>query len=108
VDIALHGNTAEAVIRFRDTGPGIPPEEIGRIWDRLFRGDKSRSQRGLGLGLSLVKAIVEAHRGRVEVVSQPGKGSEFVVYLPGSTCEDKGKLPPKFEPRLATLHPPTN
>jgi signal transduction histidine kinase len=61
---------------------GIPPDELGRIWDRLFRGDKSRSQRGLGLGLSLVKAIVEAHKGRVEVSSKPGEGSEFRVYLP--------------------------
>jgi signal transduction histidine kinase len=64
---------------------GIPTEELGRIWDRLFRGDKSRSQRGLGLGLSLVKAIVEAHNGRVEVFSELGKGSEFRVYLPRET-----------------------
>jgi signal transduction histidine kinase len=61
---------------------GIPPEEQDKIWDRLYRGDKSRSQRGLGLGLSLVKAFVEAHRGRVEVASKPGAGSEFTVHLP--------------------------
>lgn len=67
---------------FRDTGIGIPPEEQPRIWERLFRGDKSRSQRGLGLGLNLVKAFVEAHGGKVSVTSEPGKFSEFTVILP--------------------------
>jgi len=70
------------VVRFQDTGIGIDPDEQSRIWDRLYRGDKSRSQRGLGLGLSLVKAIVQAHQGRVEVSSKPGAGSEFLVFLP--------------------------
>lgn len=70
------------VVRFHDTGIGIPPEEQDRIWTRLYRGDKSRSRHGLGLGLSLVKAVVEAHQGRVEVVSAVGKGSEFTVRLP--------------------------
>jgi signal transduction histidine kinase len=60
---------------------GIPPEEINRIWERLFRGDRSRSQRGLGLGLSLVKAIVEAHGGAVSVRSVVGEGSTFTVIL---------------------------
>jgi len=82
LDICMRCDAKEASIIFRDTGMGIPTEELGRIWDRLFRGDKSRSQRGLGLGLSLVKAIVEAHKGRVEVFSKPGEGSEFRVYLP--------------------------
>jgi heavy metal sensor kinase len=65
-----------------DTGPGIPADELPRIWDRLFRGDTSRAERGLGLGLSLVKAIVEAHGGTVEVSSQPGRGTAFAVRLP--------------------------
>ena len=82
--INIHGqrDTTELTIKFHDTGMGIPAEEQGKIWDRLYRGDKSRSQRGLGLGLSLVKAFVEAHRGRVEVTSQIGQGSEFTVHLP--------------------------
>jgi signal transduction histidine kinase len=69
-------------VRVSDTGMGIPPNEQPRIWERLYRGDKSRSQRGLGLGLSLVKAIVEAHHGTVSVQSQPGEGSEFTVHVP--------------------------
>jgi signal transduction histidine kinase len=66
----------------RDTGPGIAPLDRPRIFDRLYRGDRSRSERGLGLGLSLVKAIVEAHKGRVTVESAPGPGSTFTVRLP--------------------------
>ncbi len=66
----------------KDNGFGITLEEQPRIWDRLYRGDKSRGQRGLGLGLSLVKAVVKAHGGQVTVRSDPGSGSEFIVRLP--------------------------
>ena len=82
VTIAVHRDAAAALAVFRDTGIGIPPEEQGKIWTRLYRGDKSRSQRGLGLGLSLVKAVVHAHGGEVTVSSEPNKGSEFTVRLP--------------------------
>jgi signal transduction histidine kinase len=82
VVLRLDREPETVVIRFRDTGPGIPEEEQPRIWDRLYRGDKSRSQRGLGLGLSLVKAVVEAHGGSVKVQSRPGEGAEFEVRLP--------------------------
>jgi signal transduction histidine kinase len=70
------------VLIVTDTGFGIPPEELPHIWDRLYRGDKSRSQRGLGLGLSLVKAIVQAHHGEVAVSSQRGQGARFSLTLP--------------------------
>jgi len=66
----------------RDTGAGIPEHEIPRIWDRLYRGDQSRATRGLGLGLSLVRASIEAQRGTVTVESQPGRGSTFTMTLP--------------------------
>jgi signal transduction histidine kinase len=68
-------------LRVRDTGIGIPADELPHIWDRLFRGDVSRTERGLGLGLSLVKAIVEAHGGTVTVHSELGHGSTFTVSL---------------------------
>jgi signal transduction histidine kinase len=80
VSTALDGG--EAVLTVTDTGVGIPPGERPRIWDRLYRGDASRSERGLGLGLSLVKAVVEAHGGRVDALSSPGAGATFVVRLP--------------------------
>jgi signal transduction histidine kinase len=82
VAISIRDEPDQAVVVFRDTGIGIAPEEQPKIWERLYRGDKSRSQRGLGLGLSLVKAVVEAHQGQVAVSSQPGTGSEFTVRLP--------------------------
>lgn len=82
VTISVRDEPGRAVARFRDTGIGIPSGEQDKIWVRLYRGDKSRSQRGLGLGLSLVKAIVEAHGGSVTVASQADLGSEFTVSLP--------------------------
>jgi signal transduction histidine kinase len=82
IRIEAYRDRADAVLSVADTGIGIPADELPRIWDRLYRGDKSRSERGLGLGLSLVKAIVEAHGGRVGVTSAPGTGSRFELTLP--------------------------
>jgi signal transduction histidine kinase len=84
VEIACHRVPEGVRVTIRDNGIGIPLEEQSRIWDRLYRGDKSRSQRGLGLGLSLVKAVVEAHAGVITVQSEIGKGSEFIVLLAAS------------------------
>ena len=80
VRVAREGD--RALLRVSDTGPGIPADELPRIWERLFRGDRSRAERGLGLGLSFVKAIVEAHGGAVRAESRPGAGSTFDVSLP--------------------------
>jgi len=82
VTISVRDESGQAIVHFRDTGIGIPVEEQDKIWSRLYRGDKSRSQRGLGLGLSLVKAVVEAHGGKATVISRVNQGSEFTVTLP--------------------------
>jgi signal transduction histidine kinase len=82
--LAAETRGARVAITVRDTGPGIPAEEQEKIWQRLYRGDHSRSQRGLGLGLSVVKALVEAHGGTVAVANHPGGGAIFTVELPAS------------------------
>jgi signal transduction histidine kinase len=81
VTIRGTSGNGKARMEFVDNGIGIAPEEQPRIWERLYRTDKSRSQRGLGLGLSLVKAMVEAHGGIVSVQSAAGTGSTFAVEL---------------------------
>jgi len=60
VDLAAKQSGDEIIIEVKDSGMGIAPDDLPKIWDRLYRGDKSRTQRGLGLGLSLVKAVVQA------------------------------------------------
>ncbi|MEI9950187.1 MAG: HAMP domain-containing sensor histidine kinase [Pseudomonadota bacterium] len=82
VEISVIAAGDSAVLSITDTGVGIAPENLDRVWDRLFRADPSRGARGLGLGLSLVKAVIEAHGGSVAVESSLGKGSTFVVRLP--------------------------
>ena len=82
VEVEIGADNQAATLRVRDSGPGIPAAEMTRIFDRLFRGDTSRTERGLGLGLSLVKAVVEAHGGTVSVESEPGRGAVFTVRLP--------------------------
>lgn len=86
VDVEVRRAGDRALLEVRDSGVGIPADEQPRIWDRLFRGDTSRAERGLGLGLSFVKAIVEAHGGTVSVASAPGAGSTFTVSLPCLTA----------------------
>ncbi len=82
VTVSAAQNQHQVQMAVADTGMGIAPKDIEKIWDRLYRGDKSRSQRGLGLGLSVVKAIVQAHHGEVTVSSQPGQGARFSLALP--------------------------
>lgn len=74
--------SGNAIISVADHGMGIRPDEINKIWDRLYRGDRSRSKRGLGLGLSFVRAIVEAHGGSVYAEGEPNKGAIFTIRLP--------------------------
>ncbi|NLM95061.1 MAG: cell wall metabolism sensor histidine kinase WalK [Firmicutes bacterium] len=73
-----------AVIRVRDTGPGIDPEELPLIWERFYKGDKSRRSGpgGTGLGLVIVKQLVEKHGGFVDVECPPEGGAVFIVSLP--------------------------
>ena len=69
-----------------DTGCGIEPEHISRLFERFYRVDKARSRKmgGTGLGLAIVKHIAQAHHGHIEVNSTPGKGSTFSIILPAT------------------------
>jgi signal transduction histidine kinase len=71
----------DAVLVVSDTGPGIPVAEHSRVWERLYRGDSSRSERGLGLGLAMVRVIVEAHGGRVTLENSATGGAVFTIRL---------------------------
>lgn len=84
VTVSLTNDGEDARIIVRDTGIGIPPEALPRVFDRFYRVDKdhSRSQGGTGLGLYLVQWIAETHGGGVSVESVHGKGSTFTVRLP--------------------------
>lgn len=82
VRIAVERTETHAVLTVEDSGIGIEPEHLDKIWQRLYRADPSRSRQGLGLGLSFVKAIAQAHEGAVSATSTPGHGARFTLRLP--------------------------
>jgi signal transduction histidine kinase/ActR/RegA family two-component response regulator len=97
--LSVHRNGDQAVLRVRDTGVGISPTFLPRVFDLFTQAERSsdRLQGGLGIGLALVKRLVEMHEGTVEVFSTIGKGSEFVVSLPMALTNEfspKTKQPP--------------
>ncbi|MBI3674150.1 MAG: HAMP domain-containing histidine kinase, partial [Rhizobiales bacterium] len=93
IDLKVSREKSTVAIAIADTGIGMTPQDLSRIWDRLYRGDRGRAQRGMGLGLSLVKAIVEAHGGQVVAASAPDSGSVFRITLP--LASDSGRpVPP--------------
>jgi signal transduction histidine kinase len=79
IDARQQGNMA--IIRFIDDGMGISESELDKIWERLYRGDRSRNKQGLGLGLNYVKAVVEAHGGTITVTSSVRQGACFTITL---------------------------
>jgi len=81
-------------ISVTDTGPGIPAEDLTRIFDRFYQADKSRSRerRGSGLGLTITKEIIQAHHGTITAHSLPGKSCTFTVTLPATQLEDPAQV----------------
>lgn len=85
VFLSLEQIKDQARVIVRDTGPGIPAEDLPHIFERFYRAEKSRTRgksTGFGLGLSIANWIVERHGGRIEVLSQEGKGTTFVIWMP--------------------------
>lgn len=85
IRISLRRVDQGAEVSVRDSGSGIAPEHLPRVFDRFYRGDPSRSSAGTGLGLALVKSIVELHHGSVAIDSTVGRGTEVKLTFPGET-----------------------
>ncbi len=82
VRLAASEEGGEAVLAVSDTGPGIPPADLPRLFERFYRGEGAKRAKGTGLGLAIVRAIVTANRGRVDASNAPGGGAAFRVRLP--------------------------
>jgi signal transduction histidine kinase len=82
VEIRGRAEGGEGIVTVRDTGPGIAPEDLTRIFERFYRGERARSMKGTGLGLAIVSGIVKANRGRVFAENHPAGGAVFHVALP--------------------------
>ncbi len=82
IDLLLRAQLGQAILTVRDQGVGIPKEEQARIFDRFVRVTDAKTTTGLGLGLYITRQLVEAHRGTIEVQSEPGHGSTFTARLP--------------------------
>ena len=84
VTLCVERDGAEVHLVVADTGVGIPDDEAGHIFDRFWRGAAARTVAGSGIGLTVVAEVVDAHRGRVQVDSQVGRGTRMTVALPAS------------------------
>ena len=84
VFVGVHNGGDQTELIVEDSGPGIATKDIDRIFDRFYRGDQARQERGSGLGLSFCRAVVRAHQGTINVVSEANKGSRFILTFPAS------------------------
>jgi signal transduction histidine kinase len=84
IDVCVRNGGGAVAIEVADTGCGIAPEHVPRIFDRFYRADPARSGGGAGLGLAIAKAVAEAHGGSIGVESTPGRGSRFFVSVPAA------------------------
>ncbi|MBQ2151964.1 MAG: ATP-binding protein, partial [Clostridia bacterium] len=91
IDVAIEDKNTDVWVSITNTGPGIPPEQIGYIFDRFYKTDKSRSmdKNGMGLGLFIVKTIIQLHGGEISAESEEGKYTRFKFRLPKKTENEK-------------------
>ena len=94
VALQTRSEAASVLIEVSDTGVGIPPDALPRVFDRFFRVDPSRSKAsgGTGLGLSIVQGIVQLHRGNIEIASKPGVGTRVTLCMP-----TRGQMDPALD-----------
>jgi signal transduction histidine kinase len=108
--VNMYDKGESIIISIKDTGIGIPNDKTGIIFDRFRQVDKSltRKQEGSGIGLSIVKSLIELHGGKISVLSEYGKGTEFIIELPVVVLpEDKGKcrvIEAESQERIERIH----
>ena len=107
VSVRLEDREGAVAIEVRDTGPGIPPEELPRIFERFYRGTNTGDARasGSGLGLAIARSIVEMHGGEIDVGSEVGQGTEFRIHLPRTSAPEREA---RRDRRSTKLHAPTH
>ena len=104
VGVSTRAQAGMGVIEVSDNGPGIPPEEAARVFDRFYQGDKSRSGAGTGLGLAIVHAIAEALGGTAEVRAAAGGGASVVVRIPLAAANVAARPAATPPARSAQMH----
>jgi two-component system OmpR family sensor kinase len=107
VAVAIEPGDSDVAVRIQDTGLGIDPGDLGRIFDRFYRAEAARAREpgGAGLGLALAKWIVDAHGGSLVCSSEPGQRTEFIIRLPAADV-DAVPTAPVERPRLPAVRPP--
>jgi signal transduction histidine kinase len=107
ITLSVYPQGEHAILEVSDTGRGIHPDDLPRIFDRFYQADHSRAHHsnsdGAGLGLSIAKWIVEAHGGAIEVRSALQKGTTFTVRLPAIVLEQRRRAPAHTPTRLARI-----
>lgn len=100
--IHMYNTQENVVISVRDTGCGIPNDKIECIFDRFsqIEGSLTREHEGSGIGLSIVKALVQMHGGKISALSEHNKGTEFIIELPLKILSEEEAASKRFESRL--------